>query len=832
MRHLPALAGLLVSHSMLPGGTARAQTIYATDYSLNGVRKIEIGPPVTTSIFVPSSTGPEGASGLTRGPDGRLYVGGAADDTIRRYDGTTGQSLGTFATGGQIPIGLTFGPDGHLYVASRDGVGVLRYNGTTGAFMGRFATASTTVLWWAFDLAFGPQGDLFVTSFERGRVLRFNGTTGALIGTFATISGTAAASLAWAPNGELYVGGTNGRIYRFNGTTGAAITSFDTGLTDLRDIVFAPDGNIYAGYASLTNIYKFHPVTGARLATYPTGGGLNSGTGSLLVVAPEIVVYNGNLGALQLNDGQLVPVDFLTTLLPAPVTRTITIANPGNVALVLTAINVPSGYILVNPPALPASVAAKGSLALQVQLNAVATGTFAGQVSITSNDPDEAVFDFPVTGKVVTPEIALHRGATTTKPELSDGQAAPLDFEIVRQGTPQSLNLTVANTGTAPLLISGATVPPGFTLLELPLPATIAIAQSHTFHLQIDAAATGTFAGQVILTSDDLDEAEFNFPVTGLVVTPEITMHDGDAAAPALADGQAVAVDFGRNIQGTPRARTFTISNDGTAELLVSGMTVPAGFTLTALPSLPLTVGTGQSASFQVSLAALTVGTHSGSIVITSDDLDEAAFDFPVTGEVFIPDPVATGPADVTTVLNRQTGLREQTIRIANDTTATVPAYNLILRGLPEGVEVNNASERRPDGSWVVYVRQAMNPLSTQDILLEYFSANRGPGEIAPQLSTEVVLNPPDLSVPGDAGFAIDRVLLQQGGAVLIEFPTTPGRHYQVQYSHDGTNWQASLPNIRAAANRTQWLDRGLPRTDSHPSAHASRFYRVAELAP
>ena len=45
-----------------------------------------------------------------------------------------------------------------------------------------------------------------------------------------------------------------------------------------------------------------------------------------------------------------------------------------------------------------------------------------------------------------------------------------------------------------------------------------------------------------------------------------------------------------------------------------------------------------------------------------------------------------------------------------------------------------------------------MNPRSAQDILLEYFSANRGPVEIAPQLSTEVVLNPPDLSVPGAPG--------------------------------------------------------------------------------
>ena len=252
-------------------------------------------------------------------------------------------------------------------------------------------------------------------------------------------------------------------------------------------------------------------------------------------------------------------------------------------------------------------------------------------------------------------------------------------------------------------------------------------------------------------------------------------------------------------------------------------------YTVLNLPPLPLTMGIGQAAGFQISLTTLAVGTHAGSVMIASDDLDETLFDFPLTGEVFIPDPVSN-VVSTTTTLNRQTGLREQTMHLTNDTTATVPAYNLIIRGLPDGVEVNNASGRREDGSWVVYVGQAMTPHSTQDILLEYFSANRGPVEIAPRLSTEVVLNPPDLSAPGEAGFIIDRVLRLEGGAVLIEFPTTPGRQYQVQYSHDGTNWQTSLPSIRAAANSTQWIDRGLPRTEKHPAQDTSRFYRVREV--
>jgi hypothetical protein len=283
-------------------------------------------------------------------------------------------------------------------------------------------------------------------------------------------------------------------------------------------------------------------------------------------------------------------------------------------------------------------------------------------------------------------------------------------------------------------------------------------------------------------------------------------------------------------VQGTPGTRSFTIANTGTADLKISGVTVPTGYTALNVPPLPFLVGINQAVSVQISLTTAEVGSHAGSVTVTSDDLDEAVFDFPVTGEVFIPDPVS-GVLTITTILNRQTGLLQQTIHIANDTTATVPAYNLIIRGLPAGVEVNNASETRADGSVVVYIRQGMLPHSSQDIVLEYYSASRAPVEINPQLSTEVVLNPPDLTVPeGQEGLAIDKVTALAGGEMLIEFTSEPGKSYQVQYSADGLIWQESLPAIRAASNRTQWIDRGLPRTGRHPSLDTSRLYRVRAL--
>lgn len=64
---------------------------------------------------------------------------------------------------------------------------------------------------------------------------------------------------------------------------------------------------------------------------------------------------------------------------------------------------------------------------------------------------------------------------------------------------------------------------------------------------------------------------------------------------------------------------------------------------------------------------------------------------------------------------------------------------------------------------------------------------------------------------------------------VVIEFPTEVGRVYVVQYSADGTTWVTSPTILRAGGNRIQWIDSGLPKTSSPPSAEARRFYRVIE---
>src|SRR5437660_8891426 len=75
----------------------------------------------------------EGASGVTNGQ-------------IQRFNESTGALIDTFVPPGsgglQNPRGAAFGQDGNLYVADVQGNEIRKYNGTTGASIGIFASES------------------------------------------------------------------------------------------------------------------------------------------------------------------------------------------------------------------------------------------------------------------------------------------------------------------------------------------------------------------------------------------------------------------------------------------------------------------------------------------------------------------------------------------------------------------------------------------------------------------------------------------------------------------------------------------------------------------
>jgi hypothetical protein len=85
---------------------------------------------VDTFITAPAGTNP---TGVAVGPDGDVYVGGYASQSVLRFDGGSGAAKGVAvaprAAGLQGPDnGLRFGPDGRLYVPGYDSNNAVRWD--------------------------------------------------------------------------------------------------------------------------------------------------------------------------------------------------------------------------------------------------------------------------------------------------------------------------------------------------------------------------------------------------------------------------------------------------------------------------------------------------------------------------------------------------------------------------------------------------------------------------------------------------------------------------------------------------------------------------------
>lgn len=107
----------------------------------------------------------------------------------------------------------------------------------------------------------------------------------------------------------------------------------------------------------------------------------------------------------------------------------------------------------------------------------------------------------------------------------------------------------------------------------------------------------------------------------GVVLAPVIALYDSTNTI-AIANGDATpsptdGTDFGTTDNGTTVTKTYTIRNTGNAQLDVTAISVPSGFT--QLTSLPLNIAAGGNATFQVRASAASVATFSGNVSITNN---------------------------------------------------------------------------------------------------------------------------------------------------------------------------------------------------------------------
>ena len=200
--------------------------LYVVDGLGNSVIRYDGQTGASLGAFVPAGRGLGNPSGLAFGPDGDLYVTNGADNRVKQYNRSTGALVRTYS-GLSDPQSITFRSDGVMFVASRGYNDVRRYDPALGRFV-VFVTAGNAGLSQPTSLRFGPDGNLYVASHGTGSVIRYNGTTGQAIGIFAAGSGLVApGGILFGSDGRLYVSDfASGSVLRFDATSGAFVDTF------------------------------------------------------------------------------------------------------------------------------------------------------------------------------------------------------------------------------------------------------------------------------------------------------------------------------------------------------------------------------------------------------------------------------------------------------------------------------------------------------------------------------------------------------------------------------------------------------------------------------
>ena len=376
-----------------------------------------------------------------------------------------------------------------------------------------------------------------------------------------------------------------------------------------------------------------------------------------LPAGPELQV---TVDGANVADGAGV-VDFGSTLVGVPVSRTVVARNVGTTDLTLGAITVPEGFSVVSDFA--ATVVAPGQEASAVvQLEAAVAAEFSGVLSFASNDADENPFDVSLTGSVSDGDVSQvwliddgEAGFTASSGWSSyAGSGLQGDFLYKKAGS---------GAATASWTFSG--LPPGQYLVSATWQAYTNRVLDASYTILDGATVLATevvnqrqapadffelewwqdLGGPHVLTGDTLvvELSDLATPSGSYLVADAIRV-ERIADLPAgpelqvtvdganVADGAGV-VDFGSTLVGVPVSRTVVARNVGTTDLTLGAITVPEGFSVVS-DFAATVVAPGQEASAVVQLEAAVAAEFSGVLSFASNDADENPFDVSLTGSV------------------------------------------------------------------------------------------------------------------------------------------------------------------------------------------------------
>jgi Abnormal spindle-like microcephaly-assoc'd, ASPM-SPD-2-Hydin/Transmembrane protein 131-like N-terminal len=305
------------------------------------------------------------------------------------------------------------------------------------------------------------------------------------------------------------------------------------------------------------------------------------------------VKLNGNSGK---NASQLslstTSLKYGNVLVHGSSTQAVTLKNSGSSDVNISQLNVSGAGFSVSGVAVPFTLPAGQSAALQATFAPVAAGAATGSVTIASD------------AQTTSSSVALSgTGVNATYTMLLNPTSVA--FGNLNVGSSAKQTVQLSNTGNASFTVTQLTAAgAGVSVSGMAVPATIAPSQSVPLTVSFAPTTGGAVAGSVTVTNDG-----------GVNVVAAVTgtgVQAGLSVTPSSAS-------FGSVVTGSTNSQTIQVKNNGTASLIVSQVAAAgSGFSVSGV-SAPFTLAAGASSTFNVQYAPTAAGAVNGSVSIVSN---------------------------------------------------------------------------------------------------------------------------------------------------------------------------------------------------------------------
>lgn len=441
------------------------------------------------------------------------------------------------------------------------------------------------------------------------------------------------------------------------------------------------------------------------------------GVGNLTVTdITDIAAYIGNPVAGAILTASTTTITFPATAFGASTapTQAITITNTGLTNLSVTSVTGLAAADFGVTHNCTAAVASNANCTITVSLLTGVAGAKSGTLAIASNGGNQNIaVSGTVNGSASVSLNAPSGGLTFPNTTVSASSAATTG------------NVTLTNSGAAPLSISAFTLPTDFTLDQTPASSCkvgtpVAAGQTCTLSIMFTPGSSGAKSGALsIVHTGTASPATIN--LSGLGVAPS-------TPTPAATLTPSTLPSFGNQTIGTASGtKTVTLSNGGTKPLTISNIQDSNGAEFVRTGTCATgAIAIGASCTVMVSFNPVSAGAKAATIAITDDagNVSTATqrIDLAGTGVA------AALPAPTLSVTSVDFGNQDiNTASAAKTLTITNSSSTDVLAIASIAIDGANASEYGVDNTTANACTASLSASSSCDVSIKFLPTAAGP---------------------------------------------------------------------------------------------------------